>query len=138
MSYQIFYLTAGAIQTRYRSGNKATLLARLTEYDEQQQRDALTSPPIRIRRASSAPGLAGVPGIPYIPSPPSNARLDYLPTLLPDLTPQLVIESAPIVRGILTQRGRAQITDPIPAFRSGLLGLIEGQGKAAARTRGIK
>jgi len=78
------------------SGNKTTLITRLSEHDKRQQRDALTSSPMRIRTASFASELTEVPGIPNAPTPPPNARLDSLTVLLPDLTPPLEIESASI------------------------------------------
>ncbi|KAF9792771.1 hypothetical protein BJ322DRAFT_1031315 [Thelephora terrestris] len=78
------------------SGNKATLISRLSQHDENQQREALTTSPLQVRRASFTSEPAVIPGIRNLPPPPPNARSDYFKVVLPDLTPQPEIESAPI------------------------------------------
>ena len=102
---------------RYSSGNKSSLITRLSEHDEHQQRDALASPPMQVRKASSTSEPTDVPGVPNLPPPPPNARLNHLATVLPDLTPRPVIKSAPIVRRIPVLMG-VQAADPIPALCS--------------------
>lgn len=91
-----------SFKQRHRSGNKTTLITRLSEHDERQQRDALTSSPMQVRKASFASEPTGVPGLPNAPAPPPNARPDYFKIVLPDLTPRPEIESASIVRAIST------------------------------------
>lgn len=70
---------------------------------------------MQVRKASSAP--TDVPGVPNLPPPLSNARPNYLATVLPDLTPRPVIKSAPIVRRIPVLVG-VQAADPSPALCS--------------------
>ena len=92
---------------------------------------------MQVRKASSASEPTDVPGIPNVASPPPSSRPIYLATVLPDLAPRPVIESAPIVCGFLLPPMRVQVTDPIPALRPRLLGFIKVQVKGATRTSGI-
>ena len=55
---------------------------------------------MQVRNASSVSERTDIPGIPNTSPLPPKARLDHLAPVLPDLTPRLVIRSAPIVRRI--------------------------------------
>lgn len=78
------------------SGNKSTLVARLSEHEDRQQRDALSPSPMQVRKASFTSEPTDIPGVRNIPPPPPDAHPNYFTVVLPDLTPQVEIESAPI------------------------------------------
>lgn len=138
MSYEISTSLPRPLKQGRSSGNKATLVARLSEHEERQQRDALSSSPMQVRKASFTSEPTDIPGIRNVPSPPPDARPDYLTVVLPDLRPQVEIESAPIVRETETQDTRMLTADSILAFRSRFLGFVEIQAKGPTASHGIR